>query len=209
MASGEAFSDQNKPTPVFQVGQPGDTGVVEMSELMFETKGPQPGAILVEWNVAEPEGQQGASGMWEVHFRIGGSAGTGLQSDTCSKNPTSTSSVNPQCAGAFMLLHVTKQSSVYLENIWGWVADHELDLSDHNQIDIYNGRGVLIESQGPVWLYGTSFEHHQLYNYQISNAKNVYMALIQTETPWVPLIVRYPPPAKSRETGTTNPILQH
>lgn len=184
MASGTAFSDQTKPAPVFQVGQPGDTGAVEMSDLMFETRGPQPGAILVEWNVADPSGQQGASGMWDVHFRIGGSAGTKLQSDTCAKNPSVIAPANPACEGAFLLLHVTKQASVYLENTWFWVADHELDLADHSQINIYNGRGVLIESQnGPVWMYGTSSEHSQLYNYQISNAKNVFMGLIQTETP--------------------------
>ncbi|KAI4194277.1 MAG: hypothetical protein LQ350_007859 [Teloschistes chrysophthalmus] len=186
MASGTAFSDQSKPAPVFQVGQPGDTGSVEISDIIFETKGPQPGAILVEWNVADPQGQQGLSGMWDVHFRIGGSAGTGLQSNKCAKNPNTQHGANPACFGAFMLLHVTKQASIYVENNWFWVADHELDLADHKQIDIYNGRGVLIESaKGPVWLYGTSSEHSQLYNYQISNAKNVYAGLIQSETPYM------------------------
>jgi glucan 1,3-beta-glucosidase len=184
MAGGStSFSDQTNPQPVFQVGQPGDTGAVEMSDLIFETLGPQPGAILVEWNVAETS--QGASGMWDVHMRIGGTAGTGLQSDKCSKNPTVTAAANTGCEGAFLLLHVTSQATIYLENNWFWVADHELDLGDHNQINIFNGRGVLIESaQGPVWLYGTSAEHSVLYNYQISNAKNVYMGLIQTETPY-------------------------
>ena len=183
MASGAAFSDQTKPSPVFQVGQPGDTGAVEMSDLMFETKGPQPGAIMIEWNVADPEGQPASSGMWDVHVRIGGSAGTELQSDKCAKNPNATHAANPACEAAFLLLHVTKQASIYLENNWFWVSDHELDLADHNQIDIYNGRGVLIESQGPVWMYGTSSEHNQLYNYQTVGAKNTYMAIIQTETP--------------------------
>jgi len=118
-------------------------------------------------------------------MRIGGSAGTKLQSDTCAKNPTTTAPANPACEGAFLLLHVTPQATIYLENNWFWVADHELDLSDHNQINIFNGRGVLIESEaGPVWLYGTSAEHSVLYNYQIANASNVYMALIQTETPY-------------------------
>ncbi|KAL9027754.1 MAG: hypothetical protein Q9196_003767 [Gyalolechia fulgens] len=185
MSSGPAFSDQSKPTPVFQVGQPGDTGAVEISDLIFETKGPQPGAILMQWNVADPAGQQGASGMWDVHFRIGGSAGTELQSDKCSKNPDSTHGANPACEGAFLLLHVTKQASIYLENNWFWVSDHSLDFPGNGQIDIYNGRGVLVESaNGPVWMYGTSSEHSQLYNYQIANSKNVYMALIQTETPY-------------------------
>jgi len=84
-----------------------------------------------------------------------------------------------------MLMHVTKSASVYMENVWGWVSDHELDLSDHAQIDIYNGRGLLIEATNGVWAYGTAFEHSQLYNYQISNAKNVYMGAIQSETPYM------------------------
>jgi glucan 1,3-beta-glucosidase len=83
-----------------------------------------------------------------------------------------------------MLLHLTETGSGYFENTWFWVADHELDLADHSQINIYNGRGVLVESTGPVWMYGTASEHNQLYNYQIVNAANVYMALIQTETPY-------------------------
>lgn len=184
MAGGStSFQDQTNPAPVFQVGQPGDVGSVEISDLIFETLGPQPGAILVEWNVAESS--QGSSGMWDVHFRIGGSAGTGLQSNTCAKNPTVTAPANPACEGAFLLLHVTTNATIYLENNWFWVADHELDLSDHNQINIFNGRGVLITSEdGPVWMYGTSSEHSVLYNYQIVNAANVYMALIQTETPY-------------------------
>ncbi|KAG9238190.1 1,3-beta glucanase [Amylocarpus encephaloides] len=186
MAGGTAFKDQNNPTPVFRVGNPGDTGSVEMSDLMFETLGPQPGAIMVEWNLAQAS--QGSAGMWDVHFRIGGSAGTQLQQGTCSRsyaNPPVTAPAKTECIGAFLLLHVTQRASVYLENTWFWVSDHELDIAPHDQLNIYNGRGVLIESsQGPVWMYGTSSEHNVLYNYQISNAANVYMALIQTETPY-------------------------
>lgn len=183
MASGTAFANQASPAPVFQVGQPGDVGAVEMSDLIFETKGPAAGAIMVEWNVAETS--QGASGMWDVHMRIGGSAGTGLQSDTCAKNPNVTESYNPACEGAYLLLHVTAKATCYLENNWFWVADHELDLADHNQINIYNGRGVLVESQGPVWMYGTSAEHSQLYNFEFANAQDVYAGVIQSETPYM------------------------
>lgn len=184
MAGGStAFQDQNKPKPVFQVGQPGDVGNVEMSDLIFETRGAQPGAILVEWNVKGAS--QGSAGLWDVHFRIGGTAGTELQSNTCSKNPSVTAPANPACIGAFMLLHITEKASAYLENTWLWISDHELDLADHSQINIYNGRGLLITSkEGPVWLYGTSSEHNVLYNYQVANAKNVYMGAIQTETPY-------------------------
>jgi glucan 1,3-beta-glucosidase len=153
MASGPNFQDQTKPIPVFQVGQPGDVGSVEMSDLIFETAGPCPGAILMEWNVAQSS--QGATGLWDVHFRIGGTAGTQLQSNTCAKNPSVIAPANPNCEAAFLLMHITASGSCYLENVWYWVADHELDLSDHSQVNIYNGRGLLVESQGPVWMYGT------------------------------------------------------
>ncbi|EEP82172.1 hypothetical protein UREG_07037 [Uncinocarpus reesii 1704] len=182
MATGPAFSDEKNPIPMLQVGQPGDKGNVEISDIMLETKGPAPGAILVQWNVHEET--QGSVGMWDVHLRVGGSAGTELQSDHCTKTPNSTTTPDPKCFGAFMLLHLTESASGYFENTWFWVSDHELDLPDFNQINIYNGRGVLIESQGPVWMYGTASEHNTLYNYQLHNAKNVYMALIQTETPY-------------------------
>ncbi|RDW90033.1 exo-beta-1,3-glucanase Exg0 [Aspergillus mulundensis] len=182
MAHGDKFSDDQNPIPLLQVGQPGETGSVEISDLTILTKGPAPGAILMEWNVAEET--PGSVGMWDVHFRVGGSAGTELQSDTCAKTPNSTTTPDANCIGAFMLLHLTEKSTAYLENVWSWTADHELDLSDHNQINIYNGRGILIESQGPVWMYGTAAEHNQLYNYQVSNAKNIFMGLIQTETPY-------------------------
>ncbi|KAG9736287.1 glucan 1,3-beta-glucosidase, partial [Aureobasidium melanogenum] len=44
--------------------------------------------------------------------------------------------------------------------------------------------GVYIESQGPVWLYGTSSEHSIFYNYEVRNAKNIFMGMIQSETPY-------------------------
>lgn len=184
MAGGStSFKNQANPTPVFQVGQQGQSGNVEMSDLIFQTVGAQPGAVLVEWNLAETT--QGGSGMWDVHMRIGGSAGTQLQSNTCSKNPSVIAPANPACEGAFLLLHINKGSSIYLENNWFWVADHELDLGDHNQVNIFNGRGVLVDgTQGPVWMYGTSSEHSVLYNYQVVNSANIFMGAIQSETPY-------------------------
>lgn len=182
MAKGSNFADMSNPRPVFQVGQPGETGAVELSDLIFQTAGPVPGAIMIEWNLQASS--QGAAGMWDVHNRIGGSAGTSLLSEQCAKNNGTTHGANENCEGAFLMMHITSSASdVYLENTWFWVADHDLEPAANSaQIDIYNGRGVLIESQGPVWLYGTASEHSVMYNYQISNASAVYMALIQTET---------------------------
>lgn len=183
MIGGDAFSDPNNPQAVFSIGNVGDIGKVEISDLIFETQGPQPGAIMMKWNVQGAN--NGDVGMWDTHFRIGGTAGTQLQQDTCMGNTTSTQTYNPACAGSYLMLQIDQQASAYLENNWLWVADHELDVAGHNETNIYNGRGILIESQGPVWLYGTSVEHSQLYNYQIANAKNIFMGAIQTETAYM------------------------
>ncbi|KAK0630933.1 pectate lyase superfamily protein-domain-containing protein [Bombardia bombarda] len=179
----DTFKDQSNPKPVFQIGEPGDKGTVEMSDLVFGTAGPQPGAIMVEWNLAGEE--QGSAAMWDVHTRIGGYAGTQLQLDKCAKNPNVTNTISEDCFGAFMMFHLAPTGSVYLENTWFWVADHDLEPAANNaQIDVFNGRGVLLEGEGPVWGWGTASEHSVLYNYQFSNASNVYLALIQTETPY-------------------------
>lgn len=140
MATGSVFGDQDNPQPVWQVGQPGQSGTVEMSDLVFETKGSVPGAIIVEWNIACTG--PGTCGMWDVHWRIGGSAGTELQLDKCAIDPsvTATPANTAPCQAAFLLLHVTSQANIYMENTWGWVADHELDQGSRGQIDIYNGR---------------------------------------------------------------------
>lgn len=49
---------------------------------------------------------------------------------------------------------------------------YELDASV-NQVSIYTGRGMLIESQGPSWFIGGGSEHSVLYQYQLLNAKDV------------------------------------
>lgn len=182
MAQGDFFGDENNPKPVFSIGQTSDSGAVEMSDMIFQTAGPVRGAIMIQWN--SNAAQQGSNAMWDVHVRVGGSAGTQLQSDKCSKNPQVVTGANEACIGAHTLFHATANASVLLENTWFWVADHELDLGDHNQINIFNGRGVLLENQNPVWLYGTASEHSVLYQYQLNKAKNVYMSVIQSETPY-------------------------
>ncbi|KAI8932855.1 hypothetical protein NX059_010335 [Plenodomus lindquistii] len=180
--TGEFFSDMNDPKPGFQVGEKsGDKGSFEMSDIIISTQGPAPGGILMEWNI---NAENGAAGLWDVHFRVGGFAGTKLQSSNCKKTPDVQHAPNPECIGSFMQLHITKSSNGYFENVWLWTADHELDQEDHAQIDIYNGRGMLVESQGPVWLVGTASEHSQMSQYQMSGAKDVWFGAIQTETPY-------------------------
>ena len=175
-----AFGDIDNPQVAWRVGRPGEKGTVEMTDMLFETRGPTPGAIIMEWNLAGTT--PGATGMWDTHFLIGGTNGTMLQSNNCRKTPSRAHGADPKCYCAFLLLHLTTTSSLIMSNNWGWVADHEMDLEDHEQIDIYNGRGLLVESQGPTWIYGSSFEHSMLYNYNFANAKDVFVGLIQSET---------------------------
>lgn len=86
--SGNAFTDYNNPQVVVRVGDAGSTGLVEISDMIFSTKGPgmsflprysrltinilkcrsAAGAIVVEWNIRDPAGQQGVAGAWNSHI---------------------------------------------------------------------------------------------------------------------------------------------
>ncbi|OBZ70776.1 Glucan 1,3-beta-glucosidase [Grifola frondosa] len=179
MATGNAFTDYNNPRVVVQVGAAGSQGVVEITDMIFTARGPAAGAIIVEWNVHDPAGQQGAAGTWDTHIILGGKTGSNLQASNC---PTSGAGGN-NCFAAFMALHLTPSSSAYLEGLWVWLADHDMD-SGGTQISLYSGRGIMSESQGPVWLIGTASEHSIMYQYSLVNAQNHYLGMIQTETPY-------------------------
>lgn len=68
--------------------------------------------------------------------------------------------------------------------VYRWTADHDLEALDGTQIDIYTGRGILIESINPTWLYASGFEHAVMYQYMIHGANNLFMGLIQSESPY-------------------------
>ncbi|KAJ3169315.1 hypothetical protein HK101_011499 [Irineochytrium annulatum] len=185
MGTGSAFSSASNPTPVVRVGNSGDQGLVELSDLIISTRGPAPGALLVQWNVHERSGHQGEAGMWDVQFRVGGAAGTNLQAGQCQITDAvnSGSTANPACIGAWGHMHITSKASGYFENVWMWTADHDMD--GGAILNIYSGRGLLVNSAGPVWLLGTAAEHNTLYQYQLSSASNVFASMIQTETPYM------------------------
>ncbi|ORY68475.1 putative Exo-beta-1,3-glucanae [Pseudomassariella vexata] len=185
MSSGPYFADMAHPQVVVQFGLPGQSGVIEWSDMVISSQGAQAGAILIEWNLASHGGAP--SGMWDVHTRVGGFTGSKLQVAECLKTPNTTitpSNIAKDCIAAFMSMHITKSASgLYMENCWLWVADHDIDDAKLTQITIYAGRGLLIESiAGGIWLYGTGVEHHVLYEYQLVNTKDVVMGQIQTET---------------------------
>ncbi|KEZ41476.1 hypothetical protein SAPIO_CDS7623 [Scedosporium apiospermum] len=184
LGSGFYFSDMKNPKVMVQVGNKGDIGEMQITEMLFSVRGATAGAILMEWNVAAAS--QGAAAMWDSHFRVGGAIGTDLDLSKCPKF-----SNNADCIAASLLFRVTSQANGYFENVWAWVADHDNDASIVNkpdssstQISIFGARGMLIESEGPSWFYGGGSEHCVLYNYLISGAESVYMGHIQTESPY-------------------------
>ena len=107
---------------MLRVGDEGEIGDVEMQDLIFTTKGPTPGAILVEWNMRALT--PGSAALWDCHARVGGATGTQLTPADC---PPVTSGTNQACAGASLMMHLTKSASGYFENMWLWVDDHMIE----------------------------------------------------------------------------------
>ncbi|KAK8044972.1 exo-1-3-beta-D-glucanase [Apiospora rasikravindrae] len=178
VASGSYFADLMSPKVMLRVGQEGDVGTVEISDMLFTSVGPLSGLVMVEWNMAEED--QGSVGLWDAHFRVGGAAGTKLQVADCPKG----AALRPECVAASMMFHMTSKSSGYFENMWGWVADHDLDDPQNTMISVVVARGFLIESKGPTWLYGTSSEHSVFYQYNFYGSANTFAGMIQTESPY-------------------------
>ncbi|KAH9935646.1 pectin lyase fold/virulence factor [Fomitopsis serialis] len=201
MGYGSYFENYNDPQVVVQVGEnSGDEGVAEITDMIFSTQGPTAGAIVVEWNVHDPSGEQGAAGTWDTYIILGGRNGTDLQTVEC---PSGTGAGDNSCFAAFIGLHITSGASAYLEGLWVWLADHDLDSSSGGQLTLWSARGILSESQGPVWMVGTASkpgsylldydsnihlvsagEHSIMYQYGLANAQNHYLGFIQTESPY-------------------------
>ncbi|KAL0937188.1 glucan 1,3-beta-glucosidase [Colletotrichum truncatum] len=186
MGGGPKYQDISNPHPVVKVALPGDCGTIEWSDMIVSTRGAAPGAKVVEYNLntlGEP------AGMWDVHIRVGGFAGTQQQLAQCPTTPNATvtaDTIDKNCIAAWMSMHITKPASnLFMENCWLWVADHDLEDPNYKQVTIYAGRGLLIESTaGRIWLSASGVEHHTLYQYQLYQTRDIYMGQIQTETPY-------------------------
>ncbi|KAM7197950.1 hypothetical protein V8F20_006398 [Naviculisporaceae sp. PSN 640] len=199
IGSGEKLSDMNSPYPVVEIGKRGEVGIVEISDVIVSTRGPAAGAVLIEFNLNCPvSGANGSdppikqfgnrpSGLWDVHVRIGGYDGSRLQAAECPTTPNQVDYVNPNCIGAYMSMHITPSAkNLYMENCWFWTADHDMDdpLNNATQVSVFAGRGLLVDNAVNIWLVGTAAEHHTLYQYQILNSTNIFIAQAQTETPY-------------------------
>ncbi|KAL8754289.1 MAG: hypothetical protein Q9184_005155 [Pyrenodesmia sp. 2 TL-2023] len=110
------FTSRPKPRyPVVQVGKPGDKGWIELSDFIVGIQGAQAGAVGIEWNI---KSRDTPSGMWDVHVRIGGFAGSDLQLADCRATPGEENAVNEKSIGAHTLMHVKKSAeALYMENV--------------------------------------------------------------------------------------------
>ncbi|KAK4203357.1 pectate lyase superfamily protein-domain-containing protein [Triangularia verruculosa] len=185
VAFGERFADARHPRPMIRVGQKGQRGNVEMQDLIFTSKGPTAGVVFVEWNI-----KASAAGKAVKECPAG--------------------SQNDKCKAGSALMHIKPDASGYFENVWLWVADHDIDdpnwQDDNNfmeQCSIFVARGLLVESTTATWLYGTSSEHAVFYQYEFFNAKSVAASMIQTESPYFQPTPN--PPAPFRDAVGTMP----
>ncbi|KAL8626631.1 hypothetical protein Q9189_007672 [Teloschistes chrysophthalmus] len=172
--TGPFFADKTSPKPVIMVGKPSETGLAHIQDMRFTVASIAPGAIILQVNLASPT-TPGDVAFWNTHITVGGAADTTINTIACSSPNTST------CPAAFLMVHLTPSSSAYIENMWGWTADHSLERNSNPQ-NIAAGRGILVESTKGTWLTGTGFEHNTLYNYNLHHAQNVFAGLQQSET---------------------------
>ncbi|KAG8819818.1 hypothetical protein FRC19_009502 [Serendipita sp. 401] len=178
LVKGTNFNDMNNPRVALKFGNAGDVGTLRVSDIVISTYAGSAGAVIMEINIQAA--YQGSVAFWDTHVRLGGSEGTGLTQTTCKK----LEGHGIECSAAFLATHITRGASAYMENVWFWTADHQLDNDpQETQIDVFSGRGILVEGTD-VWLVGTGSEHHAIYQYRFIGAKNIYAGLIQTETPY-------------------------
>ncbi|KAK4141518.1 glycoside hydrolase [Dichotomopilus funicola] len=170
--SGSFFQDEKNPKPVVQVGKAGDVGVAQIQDMRFTVSGVNPGAIIIQFNIAGSK--PGDAALWNSLITVGGTRGASALTDNC-KDPAN------ECKAAFLGMHFTASSSAYVENVWNWVADHITE-SFSGGSNIAAGRGALVESTKGTWLHGLGSEHWWLYQLNLRNAENVVVGMLQTET---------------------------
>lgn len=125
MGSGPKFSDRSDTRPIVQVGKPGQQGYIEWSDMLVSTQGATSGAVLIEYNLEGCGCEMGPSGIWDVHIRVGGFAGSQLQVGQCPKTPGGDGIIYASCIAAYLGMHITEYASdLYLENNWFWVAEY-------------------------------------------------------------------------------------
>ncbi|KAK3291009.1 pectin lyase fold/virulence factor [Chaetomium fimeti] len=172
VARGAFFKDVANPRPVVQVGEPGDVGVAQIQDMRVTVGDVLPGAILMQFHMAGA--QPGDVAVWNSLVTVGGTRGAAPLTDACRDAAA-------QCKAAFLGMHFAKTSSVYVENVWNWVADHVTEEFDGGS-SFAAGRGALVEATKGTWLHGLGSEHWWLYQLNFRKAENVLVTMLQSET---------------------------
>lgn len=170
--SGAFFKDASNPKPVVQVGSPGDVGVAQIQDMRFTVGDVLPGAIILQFHMAGSK--PGDVALWNSLVTVGGTRGASPLTNAC-RDPAN------QCKAAFLGMHFAKTSSVYVENVWNWVADHVAEDFDGGS-SFAAGRGALVEATKGTWLHSLGSEHWWLYQLNFRKAENVLVTLLQSET---------------------------
>ncbi|KAK0442944.1 exo-beta-1,3-glucanase [Armillaria borealis] len=175
--TGDYFKDVENPEVMVRVGEPGSRGSVEITDIIFSTIGPAPGAIVLEWNVRGHDNNLAGPGMWDSHIILGGYEGSGMDSTHC---PVGSEDIS--CAPAFLGLHLTSEATA--ERGFGSRITTSTGTARprrHSFLveEFYRSLAVLYG-----WWEQLVPEHHSLYQYSLVNAGDHYMGLIQTETPY-------------------------
>ncbi|PTB72274.1 glycoside hydrolase family 55 protein [Trichoderma longibrachiatum ATCC 18648] len=165
-------SGELSPQPVVAVGRPGDVGVAQIQDMRFTVSDVLPGAIVVQFNMAGRN--PGDVALWNSLITVGGTRGASALTSACT-NPGN------ECKGAFLGIHITKNSSAYIQNVWNWVADHIAESFGGGSSIAAKG-GALVESTKGTWLHGLGSEHWWLYQLNLKSASNVVVSLLQSET---------------------------
>ncbi|RYP03367.1 hypothetical protein DL764_005182 [Monosporascus ibericus] len=204
--NGEGFKDSSSPKPVVQIGNPGDVGVAQISDMRFTVSDVLPGAIIVQYHMAG--NSPGDVALWNSMIEtansfttVGGTRGAEALTNACRDAAN-------ECRGASIGLHLAKTSSAYIENVWNWVADHITEDFDGGSRIAAKG-GTLVEAAaGGTWLHALGSEHYWLYQLNLRGARGVFVSLLQSETnydqgdnveqtppaPWVPDVASWGDP---------------
>ncbi|KAI1413046.1 glycoside hydrolase family 55 protein [Hypoxylon sp. FL1857] len=169
--NGNNFKDSANPKPVVSVGNSGDVGTAQIQDMRFTVSDVLPGAIILQFNIAGSA--PGDVALWNSLVTVGGTLGASALAGACG-------SASNECQAAFLGMHFAPSSSVYVENVWNWVADHFTEGS--GGCNIAAKGGALVESTKGTWLHALGSEHWWLYQLNLRNAENVMVSLLQSET---------------------------
>ncbi|KAL1844958.1 hypothetical protein VTK73DRAFT_1426 [Phialemonium thermophilum] len=107
----------------------------------------------------------------DCHVRLGGATGTDLTSQQCPPSTTSTDS--SACNAGSLMMHITPNASAYLENVWLWVADHDLDdpdwnsdvnaMVDPNSVLTKHHLKIYIYTDIHIYIHANAYAHIHIY----------------------------------------------